>query len=81
MHMLPQTLGNIYDELMQPLPEVLESILSPDRSGSESVMTRSMLSLDGEDDHNLTMDIISASQPVAQQSSDVLLDRSGRKSR
>ncbi|KAK3098359.1 hypothetical protein FSP39_018754 [Pinctada imbricata] len=78
MHTLPQMLGNIYDELMQPLPDVLESILSPDKSGSESVFRRSLLSCEPDNNLDTSLDVISASQPVK---SDVLLDRTKRNSR
>ncbi|XP_062594870.1 treslin-like [Saccostrea cucullata] len=43
IHTLPQTLGNVYDELMQPLPVALEAILSPDNSADQSVFSKSAL--------------------------------------
>ena len=44
VHTLPHVLGAIYDELMQPLPDVLESILSPNKSVDSSVINQSLLS-------------------------------------
>lgn len=43
IHTLPQTLGNVYDELMQPLPSALEAILSPDNSADQSVFSKSLM--------------------------------------
>ncbi|XP_061173401.1 treslin-like [Saccostrea echinata] len=43
IHTLPQTLGNVYDELMQPLPVALEAILSPDNSADQSVFSKSVM--------------------------------------
>ncbi|KAL4228259.1 hypothetical protein ACF0H5_013692 [Mactra antiquata] len=45
IHSIPQTLGNLYDELMQPLPEELSNILSPDSiSPQRSVFNESLTS-------------------------------------
>lgn len=46
IHTLPQTLGNVYDELMQPLPASLEAILSPDNSFDQSVFSKSLMEAD-----------------------------------
>lgn len=64
-------LGSIYDELMQPYPAELESILSPDQSaGDSSVFNQSLQSCGGD---------VSLSQPPSNVS-DVLIDRAERKS-
>ncbi|XP_045215770.2 treslin-like [Mercenaria mercenaria] len=48
MHTIPRTLGNIYDELMQPLPESLANILSPEEmSANQSGVNESLISDDG----------------------------------
>ncbi|KAJ8304455.1 hypothetical protein KUTeg_018038 [Tegillarca granosa] len=85
IHTLPQTLGNIYDELMQPLPELLESMLSPDnRSMNQSVLNQSTASNEG--DTSLTkmqpgsVNTVDSLEPLSNKS-DVLLKRQGRKSR
>ncbi|CAG2246077.1 unnamed protein product [Mytilus edulis] len=71
IHNLPQMLGSIYDELMQPYPAELESILSPDQSaGDSSVFNQSLQSCGGD---------VSLSQPPSNVS-DVLIDRAERKS-
>jgi len=65
-------LGCIYDELMQPYPKELESVLSPDQStGDSSVFNQSLQSCGGD---------TSISQPVSVVS-DVLLNRPERNSR
>ncbi|XP_052797062.1 treslin-like [Mya arenaria] len=50
VHSLPQTLANIYDELMQPLPETLAEVLSPGASSGEdrSILDASLVSVEGE---------------------------------
>ena len=48
MHTIPKTLTNIYDELMQPLPDALSNILSPNNSSADqSVFNISQISYDG----------------------------------
>ena len=72
VHNLPQMLGCIYDELMQPYPKELESVMSPDQStGDSSVFNQSLQSCGGD---------TSISQPVSVVS-DVLLNRPERNSR
>lgn len=43
VHTIPKTLANIYDELMQPLPDMLASQLSPDASGDHSDLNSSLI--------------------------------------
>ncbi|KAH3832571.1 treslin-like [Dreissena polymorpha] len=48
IHSIPRTLTNIYDELMQPLPDALAMLLSPDTSsaGDQSTLDVSMQGAD-----------------------------------
>lgn len=67
---MPQMLGSIYDELMQPYPADLEAVLSPDESaGDSSVFNQSMQSCG---------DMSVTSQPASNMS-DVLINRPERK--
>lgn len=76
MHTIPHTLGSIYDELMQPLPHVLECILSPNHSADQSVFSQSLLSCESTGPASNAPEI-SASQPV----SDVLMNRTKHNTR
>ena len=46
VHTIPKTLANIYDELMQPLPDLLANQLSPDTSGDQSDLNSSLIGPD-----------------------------------
>ena len=43
VHTIPKTLANIYDELMQPLPDLLANQLSPNTSGDHSDVNTSLI--------------------------------------
>ncbi|KAL5004697.1 hypothetical protein ScPMuIL_018153 [Solemya velum] len=91
VHSIPKVLGNIYDDLMQPLPHALSAILSPDHSANESVLNDSVMSIDDVDNKPASVSSrLRARGPSSQQpgsvdpissqppsnSSDVLLNRS-----
>ncbi|XP_060062570.1 treslin-like [Ylistrum balloti] len=80
VHTLPHILGRIYDELMQPLPSVLEAILSPNHSADQSVFSHSLLKSDNPGSNQSSLNDSNLSQPPSNQS-DVLLNRPKRNAR
>lgn len=75
IHTLPQTLGNVYDELMQPLPAALEAILSPDNSFDQSVFSKSQMEAELDKSEATPLSQPPSTSEVAPKSNDLSINK------